>query len=229
MKGLLEKIILSDFVVEEFYENFNNNKIFRKWIDNYLPEIGACEAQQQDNPWHIYNVLKHILVSVEKMNSQTHGQSEQVRKRLAYTMLLHDIGKPECHMRRVKDGQMIDSFFHHNDASEKVARRFLNDLGFSKEELEIIAKLVNKHDVFMFIRDGPTQNKFLRPLSNELINDEIKDLNSVGDGKELLTQLVMVRRSDSLAQNPEKTGKSLQLLNKFENMLKNLVGESEMV
>ena len=57
MKELFEKIILSDNVVELFYENFNNNEEFKNWINKYLPEIEDCEKQQQNNPWHIYNVL----------------------------------------------------------------------------------------------------------------------------------------------------------------------------
>ena len=229
MKELLEKILLSDDVVNEFYENFNNNKVFRKWIDKYLPEIAECEVQEQNNPWHIYNVLKHILVSVEKINGQTKSYPEPVRKRLSYTMLLHDIGKPECHIRREKDGKMIDSYFNHNIASEKIARRFLKDLEFPQEEIDIIAKLVNKHDIFMFIKDFKNNNRFWRYLDYKLIDDEIADLNSVGDGKELLEQLIKVGRSDNLAQNPEMTAESLRMLEKFDKMLNNLDRKSEMV
>lgn len=229
MKEFLEKILLSDNVVEELYENLQNNKLFKKWIDKYLPEINDCEAQEQNNPWHIYNVLKHILVSVEKINEQTKSYPESIRKRLAYTMLLHDIGKPECHIRREKDGKMIDSFFNHNIASEKIARRFLKDLDFPQEEIDVVAKLVNKHDIFMFIKDYKNNNRYWRYLDYNLINDEITDLNAVGDGAELLAQLIMVGRSDNLAQNPEMTSESLRMLEKFEKMLNNLDKNIDMI
>ena len=229
MKKLLESIILSDNVVDLFYENFNNNDDFRLWLDKYLPEIADCEAQQQNNPWHIYNVLKHILVSVEKINGQTKKFPEQIRKRLAYTMLLHDIGKPECHITREKDGKMIDSFFNHNIASEKVARRFLKDMDFEKPEIEIIAKLVNKHDIFMFIKDFKNSNPYWRYLDNKVVNEEISDLNSVGNGKELLKQLIMVGRSDNLAQNPQMTAEPLRMLEKFEKLINNLDKKSERI
>jgi len=228
MKELLESILLSDNVVDLFYENFKNNRNFREWLDKYLPEIADCEAQQQNNPWHIYNVLKHILVSVEKINEQTKSFPEQIRKRLSYTMLLHDIGKPECHITREKDGKMIDSFFNHNIASEKVARRFLKELNFQQSEIDIIAKLVNKHDIFMFIKDFKHNNKYWRYLDYSLINDEIADLNSVGDGKDLLSQLIMVGRSDNLAQNPQMTAESLRMLDKFERMLSGIDKKLEM-
>jgi len=228
MKELLESILLSDNVVDLFYENFKNNRNFREWLDKYLPEIADCEAQQQNNPWHIYNVLKHILVSVEKINEQTKSFPEQIRKRLSYTMLLHDIGKPECHITREKDGKMIDSFFNHNIASEKVARRFLKELNFQQSEIDIIAKLVNKHDIFMFIKDFKHNNKYWRYLDYSLINDEIAVFNSVGDGKDLLSQLIMVGRSDNLAQNPQMTAESLRMLDKFERMLSGIDKKLEM-
>lgn len=223
MKKLLDSILLSDNVVEKFYDNFNNNIEFKNWLNGFLPEIEACEKQQQNNPWHIYNVLKHILVSVEKMNEQTKSYDEHTRLMLAYTMLLHDIGKPECHIVRNKDGKMIDSFFNHNVASEKIARRFLPKVGFEKKDVDVVAKLVYKHDIFMFIRPFKTNNKYWRVLDEKLIREEIQDLSEVGDGKELLKQLVMVGRSDNLAQNPKMTAESLQLLDKFDQILSNSI------
>ena len=35
-----------------------------------MPQVEDCKNQEQNNPWHKYNVLDHILHSVEEMNKQ---------------------------------------------------------------------------------------------------------------------------------------------------------------
>ena len=59
-------------------------------------------------------------------------------------------------------------------------------------------------------------NKFHKVLTNELIKEEVEEFNKFGNGAELFKYLIMVGRSDNLAQNPELTGESLQLLNTME-------------
>ena len=44
-------------------------------------------------------------------------------------------------------------------------------------------------------------------VSNELIQEEIQDLNSIGDGEYWLKNLVLVGRSDNMAQNEKMTDK----------------------
>ena len=223
MRELLDKLLLSDKVVDNFYNEFNNNPQFKNWINEVLPEVEQCEKQQQDNPWHKYNVLGHILHSVEEMNKQTVCLNAKDRRLLAYTMFFHDIGKPECHIRRLKNGVLIDSFFNHNIASEKIAFRALPQLDFSESDVKIIAKLVYKHDMFMYIKTFKSNNKFWRVLDNNLVLDEIDKLNQVGDGKKLIKYLVMVGRADNLAQNEKMTDESLKMLDKFDELIDNLV------
>lgn len=222
MFSKLDEILLSNNVVENFYNNYNNNSDFKNWLDKTILEIELCEKQQQNNPWHKYNVLRHILHSVEEMNKQTLDMGLNERKLLAYTMLFHDIGKPEKHITREKDGEIIDSFFEHNIESERIAKERLPQLGFNKEEIIIIAKLVYKHDIFMYIKDFPTKNPHWKELTNDLIKDEIEDLNSVGDGAKLMRWLVKVGRADNLAQNEKMTAASLRMLDKIDTMLNDL-------
>ena len=215
----LNNILLSDNVKEEFYKALNE-KEFEEFLRSNIPEIFDCKDNAQNNPWHIYNILDHILVSVEKMNAQTKEMAEEERKILAYTMLFHDIGKPAKKIQRMKQGKMIDSFIKHNEESEKIAKARLENLGFSGQEKEIIEKLVYKHDIFMFIKPFLSNNPHWRMLSPNLVEEEIEDLSSCGDGEKLLKWLVMVGRSDSLAQNPEMTRESLELLDLFDEMIK---------
>ncbi len=222
MINLLNKIILSDNVVDNFYKEYKNNADFKNWLDNTIPEITQCEKQQQNNPWHKYNVLGHILHSVEAMNNMTKDLSVEDRRVLAYTMLFHDIGKPKKHITRLKNGKNIDSFFDHNIESAKIAKEKLPKLGFEKDDVAIIEKLVYKHDIFMYIKDRPTNNPYWKVLTNELILDEIDDLSSVGDGYKLMKYLIMVGKADSLAQNEKMTAESLALHDKMFKIINNL-------
>lgn len=222
MLRFLNEIILSNNVVERFYKEYENNIDFKNWLDKEIPETELCEKQQQNNPWHKYNVLGHILHSVEEMNKQTVGMKKEERKILAYTMLFHDIGKPEKHITREKDGKIIDSFFNHNLVSERIVKEHLPKLGFDEDEIKIIAKLVNKHDIFMFIKAYKTNNPYWKVLTEDLVKDEIEDLSSVGDGLKLMHWLVMVGRADNLAQNEKMTAEPLALLDKFDSILNKL-------
>lgn len=216
---ILDNIVLSNKVVDDFYTKYNTDAEFKAWLDCTIPQIAKCEAQQQNNPWHKYNVLGHILHSVEEMNQQTATLPNDTRRMLAYVMLFHDIGKPDCHIVREKNGQMIDSFFNHNVRSCEIAKEILPKLNFTAKEVKVMAKLVYKHDIFMFIKECKTNNPHWRVLTNELIQEEINDLNKVGEGKTLLKYLIMVGRSDNLAQNERMTGESLKMLAKFDRML----------
>lgn len=222
MQNLLDKILLSENVVNEFNINYNNLQ-FKNWLLGLIPEVESCKNLKQDNPWHIYNCLEHILHSVEEMNKQTIELEYDVRRMLAYTMFFHDIGKPDCFIRRYSKlyNREVDSFFNHNKASVRIAKRVLKNLGFKSNEQSIILALIDKHDIFMFITLKDDGNKHHKVLKEELIKEEIKDLNKVGNGFILFNYLVKVGKSDNLAQNPKLTTDSLKLLDIIKNMLNN--------
>ena len=222
MKQKLDNILLSDNVYDEFYKNYNNQE-FKQWILQILPEIENCKNLKQDNPWHIYNCLDHILHSVENINKQTKGLDEETRKMLAYVMFLHDIGKPKCKIRRFSKlyKREVDSFFNHNIASKEVANRVLPQFSFTKSQQDIMKLLIEEHDVFMFITLEDDGNKHHSVLSPELIDKMVEKFNKTGNGVELLNQLIMVGRSDNMAQNPKMTENSLLLLDKMSDMLNN--------
>ena len=219
MLNTLDQILLCDNVTKAFHENYRNPE-FRKWILSVLPEVAECYNLKQDNPWHIYNCIEHILHSVEEINKQTKDFNSKTRRMLAYTMFLHDIGKPQCYLRRYSKlyGREIDSFFDHNIASEKIAGRVLPQFGFDKKEQDIIKLLVHEHDIFMYITIKDDGNRFHKVLTKELIQNYINQYNAVGDGKELMQWLIMVGRSDNLAQNPAMTNNALKLLDIIQGM-----------
>ncbi len=219
---LLDQALLSRNAADDFEKFYTTNNNFKQWLDDILPEVNACRNQEQHNPWHKYNVMGHILHSVEEMNKQTIGLSDADRRRLAYTMFYHDMGKPECHIVRNKNGQEIDSFFNHNVASARIVNRTAAKFGFDENEVKEINELVYKHDIFMFVVDHPTTNPHWRVLSEALVKSEMNDLSKVGNPNKLMRELIMVGRADSRAQNEKMTSNSLLLLDHFDTILDNI-------
>lgn len=228
MLETLNNILLSENVVENFHNAFKNEN-FKTWLLKILPEIEHCKNLKQDNPWHIYNCLDHILHSVNAINLQTKDFDNKTRRLLAYTMFLHDIGKPECYLRRYSKlyGKEIDSFFNHNKAGVKIADRVLMQFKFNKQEISIIKKLIDMHDIFMFVTLNNDNNPHHQVLTNKYINQQIQELNSVGNGEELLKYLIMIGRSDNLSQNPELTTNALHLLDVFDRMLDDILEKQD--
>lgn len=220
MVDLLDKILLSDDVIKNFYDNYNNAE-FNSWLNSVLPEVENCKNLKQDNPWHIYNCLDHILHSVEEINKQTKDLDYKTRRLLAYTMFLHDIGKPECYIRRYSKlyKREVDSFFNHNIAGVKIAQRVLSSFMFNELEQNIIKKLVLDHDMFMFITLYDDGNKFHKVLTKELVEDKINELNDIYNGKTMMKYLLMVGTADNKAQNPKMTKDSLILVETMKKMV----------
>lgn len=229
MKGIMEnltklnEILLSENVVENFSSEYNGNANFRTWLIGILPEVEKCRNCKQNNPWHIYDVLSHILHSVEEINRQSFGMSESERLELAFIMFLHDIAKPKCKFaKKDKNGKMIDHFYNHNKESAIIAKRVLPQFGFDKSEIAVMVKLIFKHDIFINVKDFKSNNPYFRFLTTELVIEEIEELNQVGDGYKLFDYLIKIARADALAQNPEMNPSSLKLLNKVESIYKKL-------
>lgn len=217
----LDEILLGEKVKDQFKVALSD-KEFSGWLYGILPEIKDCARQEQNNPWHIYNVLDHILVSVDKMNEQTKDMSLRDRRLLAYTMLLHDIAKPKCYIERVKNGKKIDSFFAnggHAVQSAKIAKRVANQFGFGNKEERKLVKLVEDHDIFMNLTLNKTSNPYLKQLDESVVSSKIDELNKIGDGEKLANMLVMVGRADSGAQNPKMTGPCFELLDRYESLV----------
>ena len=103
--------------------------------------------------------------------------------------------------------------------------RAIDKFDFNSTDSSIISKFIDMHDIFMSIRLKNDNNPYHHVLTEEYINTQINELNSVGNGEQLLKYLIMVGRADNLAQNPEMTGDSLHLLTVFDSMLDNMISK----
>ncbi len=221
MLNKLDDILLSDNATQNFYQEYRNPD-FRTWLNSFLPEVEKCRLQKQDNPWHIYSCLDHILKSVEAINKQTTNLEPIERRKLAYTMFLHDIGKPDKYIRRYSKlyKREVDSFFNHNLQSRDIAKRVLTtNLGFDQDDSREIQELVERHDMFMFITLEDDHNPHHRVLTQTYLQEVKSELNQNFDDQEMLKKLTMIGRADNMAQNPEMTQDSLLLIDTMEKML----------
>lgn len=225
MINKLDSILLNKNACSLFNKEYESNDEFKSWILTIIPEIKDAYKMKQDNPWHIYDCLDHILHSVEAMNKQNDNLNDKDKRMLAYTMFLHDIGKPQCHLRRFSKlyGREIDSFFNHNKASAEIALRVLPKLSFNDEDIKVMHELILDHDIFINLVLEPSTNPHHVLLTKEYLQNLIQKYNQVGNGLTLVNYLIRVGRSDNLAQNPEMTKSSLILVDKMEEMRRALI------
>lgn len=184
----LDKLLRSDYaqLLEEAYRT-NITKIV-------LPEFDKMMSTKQNNPHHIYNVGVHCMKAVCLMNEWFKNQNNFDKKMhtvLVWTMLLHDVGKPEC-KKTDKDG--IDHFHGHDEVGAKIAKGILKRLKFDNFTLSYVVRLIRWHDYRIEPEDKKT-----RRAANKI-------------GADIMPLLFIVQKMDILAQNPEKAEEKLNQL-----------------
>ena len=189
----LTKLLTSDHPekIEELYKN--------KITDVILPELNKCMEEEQNNPHHLYTVGKHIIRSMDYINRETLekyedilpdsvGDEKDIIRLLRYTMLFHDMGKPEC---RTVDEDNIDHYRGHALVSEEICRRVLRRLKSDNQSMRVIAALVRYHDH--------------RPDLTE--RSVRKAINKIGE--DIFPLLFPVRYADIMAQSDHKRQEKL--------------------
>jgi tRNA nucleotidyltransferase (CCA-adding enzyme) len=160
-----------------------------------LPELEACYATPQNNPYHVYNAGEHIIKAVSLIEKDFC---------LRWAMLLHDIGKPTT---RTTDESGIDHFYYHVEEGIKLAAAIMERLRFDNKSIKKITKLIKYHDTFI----KPTCVSLRKAVSKM--------------GKEIFPDLLKVKLADKLAQNPKYSQKSVDYINRlrflYEKMLEN--------
>lgn len=158
-----------------------------------MPEFDLCMTTPQNTPHHCYNVGEHILYAVN------HVPADKV---LRLTMLLHDIGKPQC---RTTDAAGRDHFYGHGPVGEKMAGLILRRLKFDNDTIDKVKKLIRYHDT----RPEPVK-KQVRKLLNLI-------------GTELFPLYLTVRRADTMAQSTYKREEKLRRIDELEEIYKEIL------
>lgn len=161
------------------------------WIPELLPMVGF----QQHTPYHAYDVWEHTIRTVEAIKPMPV---------LRFTMLLHDIGKPNTF---TQDEQGIGHFYGHGAISTKIAKQILERLKLDRNTKETIITLVKYHDIRC-------------ELSPIWIKKQLRKF-----GIDLFLQLLEVHKADITGQNPNLLHR-LDDIMKCETMTKEVLSET---
>ncbi|MFP4697810.1 MAG: CCA tRNA nucleotidyltransferase [Eubacteriales bacterium] len=155
-------------------------------LEHIMPEFIPCFNTSQNNPHHKYSVGEHILKTLEHISNISE---------LRWTMLLHDIAKPQ---KKTTDEKGIDHFYGHAKKSYDIAKVILKRLKFDNRSIDIITRLILYHDY----RFEPSP-KAVR-----------KALNKIGD--DIFTLFLKVQEADIRAQSEYKRKEKLIKINEIE-------------
>jgi len=123
----LNKLLLGDNVYNVLLE-------YRDVIAVFIPEIQPTFDFEQRNPHHSLTVYNHIIKSVESVPKDLI---------LRLTMLLHDIGKPQCF---TLDNMNIGHFKGHPEISAQMSKVILKRLKYDNATIHKVVNLILEHD-----------------------------------------------------------------------------------
>lgn len=130
-------------------------------LKHFIPEYDICEWTNQENPYHVYSVGKHLIHSVENIEKQLH---------LRLTMFFHDICKPSC---KTFDAEGVAHFYNHAELSSLTAEEILKRMKYDNRTIEKVKSLVKYHDREI------SENKSIRKLLNLIGEENFRDLLKV--------------------------------------------------
>jgi tRNA nucleotidyltransferase (CCA-adding enzyme) len=175
-----------------------------------LPEFNAMMTTQQKNIHHIYTVGEHTIRAVSEIAGKLSENRFTTRERsiLRWTMLLHDIEKPNT-ISMGKDGQ--NHFYGHQEKGALTAKGILRRLKFDNDTLDAVVHLIRWHD-YRFV---------LTPAGMRKAASKV--------GKEYMELLFEVNRADTSAKNPEHTKEKYGRLITARKLYREIVEKSEAV
>ena len=130
-------------------------------ITEIIPELAPAIGFEQNNPYHCYDVLNHILFSVESARKNVH---------IRLAMLFHDIAKPECYTE--VDG--VGHAYGHQQAGSDTAKRILLRLKYDRDTIETVTQLILYHSA-----DIQPHRKHIRRWLNKIGEKRLRQLLEV--------------------------------------------------
>ncbi|MCC6497554.1 MAG: CCA tRNA nucleotidyltransferase [Propionibacteriaceae bacterium] len=178
--------------------------------DIVLPELPALRMERDEHNRH-KDVYEHTLTVLEQAIEleRQRGHPPDIVNRLA--ALLHDIGKPRTRHFE-PDGKV--SFHHHDAVGAKLARKRLQVLHFSTEEIKAVSKLVELHLRFHGYGEGQWTDSAVRRY--------------VRDAGDQLEQLHILTRSDCTTRNQRKANRLRQTYEELEWRIDELMAAEEL-
>jgi poly(A) polymerase len=143
-------------------------------LSEILPEVHALQGVGQPQIFHPEgDVWEHTLRMVALL-PRPNGKADL---RLAWAVLLHDIGKA---VTRSEDATGTH-FYGHVQQGEEIAAAILERLRFSRAEMETILALIRGHMLFMNVREmRPNRLKRLLRTPDFVLHLELHRLDCLG-------------------------------------------------
>lgn len=112
-----------------------------------LPGVAAMEGQEQPPQFHPEgDVFTHTVLMLNAM--------ENPSTKLAYAVLLHDVGKPTtASVGPGRDGRNRIRFDRHDEVGAAMAEDILRRLRFPNEDIEAITAVIRNHMRFMHVQE----------------------------------------------------------------------------
>ena len=173
-------------------------------LKEILPEVEAMKGCAQSPDYHPEgDVFVHTKLLLDKLENPT--------PTLAFSCLLHDVGKPPTFSR---DGDKIH-FYEHDRIGAEMSREILTRLRFSNKEIEAIVAAVSNHMRFMHVQEM-RQGKLKTFLARDTFSEELElhriDCSSSHgklDNYEFLKAKIQEFKADELKPKPFLTGHRL--------------------
>ncbi|WP_035283093.1 MULTISPECIES: HD domain-containing protein [unclassified Clostridium] len=129
-------------------------------LDFIIPGISATYNKNQNNPYHIYDLYNHIILSTNSIEPLLH---------LRLTMLLHDLGKINV---ETIDEKNISHFYGHAEESVKISEKILKSLKYDNDTVNKVLTLVKYHDCTL--KSKLSIKRMLNKIGEDLFRDLIK-------------------------------------------------------
>ena len=166
-------------------------------LEVILPEISGMKGFDQKNRWHVYDILNHTALVVEK------SPATPVLRLVA---LLHDCGKVDSFSM---DERGVGHFYGHPEVSCKKAKTALARLKLDNATTAFVLTLIKYHDT---------------PV--EPTKPAVKGLLKLL-GADLFFSLMDIKRADNLAQNLKLTKDELKTIDNIESIAKEIIKNKE--
>ncbi len=180
-----------------------------------FPELDKCIETEQNNVHHMYNVGEHIVHSMMELKKDEAGKflsrlgyqmDSDTFRVLRLSLMLHDIGKPECHTVG-EDG--VDHFYRHADTGEHIAEDILRRLKEDNHTIDLVRHLVRFHDA----RPEPKARSVRRAASKI--------------GSDTFPLYLLVQYCDIMAQSDYEKQEKIDRLNKVADIYMEIKAKGE--